>query len=64
MGNRMVRTYAFLQSVLVGLRDRESAQTMAEYVVVLGVITAAIVVTIALLSGGITTSLSSTTSRL
>jgi Flp pilus assembly pilin Flp len=37
---------------------------MAEYAVVLGVITVAIVATIALLSGGVTNSLSSTSSKL
>ncbi len=60
----MIKTYSYIQSVVANLRSRESGQTMAEYAVVLGVITVAIVATIALLSGGITKSLSSATSRL
>jgi Flp pilus assembly pilin Flp len=60
----MITTYSYIQSLFATLRERESAQTMAEYAVVLGVITVAIVATIALLSGGVTNSLSSTSSKL
>jgi Flp pilus assembly pilin Flp len=60
----MIRTYSYLQSLFVTLREREAGQTMAEYAVVLSVITAAIVAAIALLAGGIDKSLSSTTSRI
>jgi Flp pilus assembly pilin Flp len=60
----MTKTYAYLQSVLVGLRDRESGQTMAEYAVVLAVITVAIVATLGFLAGGINKALSSVTTKL
>jgi Flp pilus assembly pilin Flp len=60
----MTKTYSYIQSLVATLHSRESGQTMAEYAVVLGVITVAIVATIALLSGGITKSLSSATSKL
>ena len=39
----MVKLYAYVQSTLASLRDREEGQTMAEYAVVLGVITVAVV---------------------
>jgi Flp pilus assembly pilin Flp len=60
----MIKTYAYLQSMAVSLRDRESGQTMAEYAVVLAVITVAILATLALLAGGIKSALSSVTSKL
>jgi Flp pilus assembly pilin Flp len=60
----MIKTYAYLQSLVVSLRDREGGQTMAEYAVVLAVITVAIVVTLGLLAGGIKSTLASVTSKL
>jgi Flp pilus assembly pilin Flp len=60
----MNKTYAYLQSLVVSILDRERGQTMAEYAVVLAVITVAIVATLVLLSGGIKSTLSSVTSRL
>jgi len=60
----MTRTFSYVQSLFATLRENEAGQTMAEYAVVLGVITAAIVAAIALLSGSITNSLSSTSGRL
>ena len=60
----MIKTYAYLQSLVASLRDRESGQTMAEYAVVLAVITVAIVVTLGLLAGGIKSALISVTSKL
>jgi Flp pilus assembly pilin Flp len=60
----MTRTYSYFRSLFATIRERESAQTMAEYALVLGVITVAIVATIALLSGGIANLLSSTSSKL
>ena len=60
----MKKTYAYLQSHVVCLRDREVGQTMAEYAVVLAVITVAIVATLVLLAGGVNKSLSSVTSKL
>jgi Flp pilus assembly pilin Flp len=45
-------------------RNDESGQTMAEYAVVLAVITVAILVTLGLLSDGINGTLSSVTSKL
>ena len=46
------------------LREREDGQTMAEYGVVLAVITLGIVVTLGLLSGGINSALKSVISYL
>jgi Flp pilus assembly pilin Flp len=60
----MIKTYAYLQAFLVGLRDRDRGQTMAEYAVVLAVITVAIVGTLAFLAGGIKSTLNSVTSKL
>jgi Flp pilus assembly pilin Flp len=60
----MIRFYAFFQSFLTEARESEKGQTMAEYAVVLAVITVAIVGTLALLAGGINSSLNSVTSKL
>jgi Flp pilus assembly pilin Flp len=60
----MIKTFAYLQSFVVSVRDRESGQTMAEYAVVLAVITVAIIATLVLLTGGIKNALSSVTSKL
>ncbi len=60
----MTRAYVYFQSFLVGVRDRENGQTMAEYAVVLAVITVAIVGTLAFLAGGIRSTLNSVTSKL
>jgi Flp pilus assembly pilin Flp len=60
----MIRTYAYLQSFVVSLREREHGQTMAEYAIVLAVITVAIIATLGFLAGGITKALSSVTSKL
>ena len=60
----MIKTYSYIQSLFASLRDRESAQTMAEYAVVLAVITVAIVATLAFLAGGIKNALNSVTSKL
>ena len=50
----MHKLYAILQSQLSGLR-RDEGQTMAEYGVILAVITAAIIAALVLLSGNIET---------
>jgi Flp pilus assembly pilin Flp len=60
----MIKSYAYIQSVICSLRDRENGQTMAEYAVVLAVITVAIIATLGLLAGGIKNSLNSVTSKL
>jgi Flp pilus assembly pilin Flp len=60
----MTRLYAFVQSFIASARELESGQTMAEYAVVLAVITVAILATLALLAGGINSALSSVTSKL
>ena len=52
----MIKTYAYLNSLVATVLDRERGQTMAEYAVVLDVI--------AFLSGGIKSALSSVTSKL
>jgi Flp pilus assembly pilin Flp len=60
----MTRFYAFLQSFVAASRNSEAGQTMAEYAVVLAVITVAIVATLGFLAGGINSALSSVTSSL
>jgi Flp pilus assembly pilin Flp len=60
----MTRFYAFLQSFVAASRNSEAGQTMAEYAVVLAVITVAIVATLGLLAGGINSALNSVTSSL
>jgi Flp pilus assembly pilin Flp len=60
----MTRFYAFLQSFVAASRNSEAGQTMAEYAVVLAVITVAIVATLGFLAGGINSALNSVTSNL
>ncbi len=60
----MIKFYAFFQSFLADTRESEKGQTMAEYAVVLAVITVAIVLTLGFLAGGINTTLSKVTSSL
>jgi Flp pilus assembly pilin Flp len=60
----MTRFYAFLQSFVAASRDSEAGQTMAEYAVVLAVITVAIIATLGFLAGGINSALNSVTSNL
>ena len=48
----------------VQMHEHERGQTMAEYAVVLAVVTVAIVATLVLLAGGINSTLSSVTSTL
>ena len=60
----MIKFYAFFHSFLAETRESEKGQTMAEYAVVLAVITVAIVATLILLAGGINKTLSSVTSNL
>jgi Flp pilus assembly pilin Flp len=60
----MTRFYAFLQSFVAASRDSEAGQTMAEYAVVLAVITVAIIATLGFLAGGINSALSSVTGNL
>jgi Flp pilus assembly pilin Flp len=60
----MIKFYAFFQSFLTEARESEKGQTMAEYAVVLAVITVAIVATLGFLAGGINSTLSSVTSKL
>ena len=63
-GLTMIKFYAFFQSFLAETRESEKGQTMAEYAVVLAVITVAIIVTLGLLAGGIKSTLSSVTGSL
>jgi Flp pilus assembly pilin Flp len=60
----MIKFYAFINSFVVSSRDSERGQTMAEYAIVLAVITVAIIATLGFLAGGITKALSSVTSAL
>ena len=55
----MLKLFTFVQTAAYSLRDREEGQTMAEYGVVLAVITLGIVATLGLLSGGINGALTS-----
>ena len=54
----MLKLFVSLQNSLYSLRNNEEGQTMAEYGVVLAVITLVIVATLLLLSGAINTALS------
>jgi Flp pilus assembly pilin Flp len=60
----IIKTYSYIQSVIAGLRESETGQTMAEYAVVLAVITIAIIGVLGFLAGGIKSSLNSVTSKL
>jgi Flp pilus assembly pilin Flp len=51
----MIGLYAYLNSHLQQLKDREGGQTMAEYAVILAVITAGIIAVLVTLSGNIST---------
>jgi len=53
----MLKLFVSLQNSLFALRNNEEGQTMAEYGVVLAVITLVIVATLLLLSGAIDTAL-------
>ena len=59
----MLKLFVAIQNTLAAGRDEEG-QTMAEYGVVLAVITIAIVVALTALAGGINGALSSVTSKL
>jgi Flp pilus assembly pilin Flp len=60
----MSKLYVILQTLASETRESERGQTMAEYAVVLAVITVAIVATLGYLAGGINSTLSSVTSSL
>jgi Flp pilus assembly pilin Flp len=60
----MTKIYAYLQAHMVTLRENQAGQTMAEYAVVLAVITVAIIATLGFLAGGINKALSSVTNKL
>jgi Flp pilus assembly pilin Flp len=49
----MNKLFAYLYTAYGDLRDRQEGQTMAEYGVILAVITAAIIAALVLLSGNI-----------
>ena len=49
----MTKLYTFIQSLTAVARDSESGQTMAEYAVVLAVVTIAIIGALSFLAGGI-----------
>jgi Flp pilus assembly pilin Flp len=63
-GATMIKLYTFIQSLAAVARDSESGQTMAEYAVVLAVVTIAIIGALSFLAGGISSALSSVTSTL
>jgi Flp pilus assembly pilin Flp len=60
----MLKLFAFVQVAADSLRRREEGQTMAEYGVVLAVITIGVLVALTLLSGGISGALNRVTSIL
>ena len=60
----MTKLYVLLHGLVQAARDDEAGQTMAEYAVVLAVIVVAVVGALALLAGGINSTLSSVTSSL
>jgi len=60
----VIRFHAFLQSFVAATRDSEAGQTMAEYAVVLAVVTVSVIVTLGYLAGGINDALSSVTDTL
>lgn len=55
--NRMLKLYAFSQALANSLCKREEGQTMAEYGVVLAVITLAVIAAITLLAGNVSNAL-------
>jgi Flp pilus assembly pilin Flp len=57
----LLKLVAFVQSHAAALRSREEGQTMAEYGVVLAVITVGIIVALVALSGGISDALEKVT---
>jgi Flp pilus assembly pilin Flp len=60
----MITLNARLQRLALCIRESERGQTMAEYAVVLSVITVAIVATLVLLAGGINDTINNVTSTL
>jgi Flp pilus assembly pilin Flp len=61
---KMTKLYTQIQSLAAALRERESGQTMAEYAIVLAVITVAIIGTLGFLAGGINSTIANVTSTL
>ena len=59
-----MRFFSEFRRLLVVLRDREQGQTMAEYGVILAVITVGIVAALTALSGGIQSAISGVVSQL
>jgi Flp pilus assembly pilin Flp len=60
----MTKLYVLLHGLVNAVREDEAGQTMAEYAVVLAVITVAIIGVLATLAGGINATLSSVTGSL
>jgi Flp pilus assembly pilin Flp len=60
----MTKLYVLLHGLVNAVREDEAGQTMAEYAVVLAVIAIAIIGALAFLAGGISSALSSVTSKL
>jgi Flp pilus assembly pilin Flp len=57
-------TFSDCVELFKAFRKRQEGQTMAEYAVVLGVITLAVVVTFTALAGGINAAITSVTSKI
>jgi Flp pilus assembly pilin Flp len=62
--NQLLNLFVRLQNALADLRDREEGQTMAEYGVVLGVITIALVAVFVTLSGEIKAAIDAVSAKL
>ena len=60
----MLKLFTFVQIAADSLRNREEGQTMAEYGVVLAVITIGIVLTLVALAGGINGALNAVIGKL
>jgi Flp pilus assembly pilin Flp len=60
----MLEIHAFLKSLVLNARENERGQTMAEYAIVLAVITVAIIATLGFLAGGINETINNVTSTL
>ena len=62
--NHLLKLAAYVQSHIASLRYREEGQTMAEYGVILAVITVGIIVALTILSGGIEAALTKVSNTL
>ena len=62
--NQMLKLFTFVGAIAGSLREHEEGQTMAEYGVVLAVITLAVIAAITLLGGNISNAINSVANTL